>query len=220
MYTEEGSSPAREQQTHQNERQETSAWQDAILTELAKGKCFQSIKEEDRKLVVKEVIALRDFARTYIFLSNFMYRIVDHQSKNGNSLCNRTDSKYTARSFMKDPFTLLDALIIRTIQVDGAFEELFTFSAMRRKLVVVFGGDRGGKAFSLDSFPPKPGEKHLRMKCFSQSPSCLDLRIIQSDAWSFVWGRIKGCHTLTNESSKSWQEWLALNNEWKLLNDV
>lgn len=148
----------------------------AILTELAKGKGFKLIKQEERILDVKEVIALRDFARTsqngvmrieqflrhrldlHIFPSNFMRRVVEYESKNDTSLAitqiplyvskKEVSKEYCTFFHVKDPFSVLESLIIRTI-MDGSFEESFTFSALHRKLVVVFGGDRGGDAFSM-----------------------------------------------------------------------
>lgn len=155
---------------------EQSDQQDAILMEIAKENGYKIFRKEKAELTVTEVIALRDFSLTSqngvrridqflrhrldlsIFPSNFMRRVVEYESKNDTSLAimqiplymskKEVNKKYCTFFHVKDPFAVLESLVIRAIS-DGSFEESFTFSSLRDKLVVVFGGDRGGEAFSM-----------------------------------------------------------------------
>lgn len=50
--------------------------------------------------------------------------------------------------YAADMFAILESLITRSI-MDGSFEDSLTFSSLTDKLVVVFGGDRGGESYSM-----------------------------------------------------------------------
>lgn len=87
-----------------------------------------------------------------------MRRVVEYESKNGTSLAlasiplwvskQEVSKEHSFFLYAKDPCSILESLIIRTI-TNRTFEESFTFSALIEKLIVVFGGDRGGDAFSM-----------------------------------------------------------------------
>jgi hypothetical protein len=47
-----------------------------------------------------------------------------------------------------DPCSVVEDMLIRCI-MDGAFEQSSSFSILKNKMVVVFGGDKGGTMYSL-----------------------------------------------------------------------
>jgi hypothetical protein len=47
-----------------------------------------------------------------------------------------------------DPCSVVEDMLIWCI-MDGAFEQSSSFSTLKNKLVVVFGGDKGGNMYSL-----------------------------------------------------------------------